>query len=147
MPAEVSPSEKITRLRYAGTDQFVGESASGHAVITDFRHDDKAAASPMELLLIALGGCTGADVISILHKKRQRVTDYQIEIRAARRDEHPRIYTQIEVTHLLRGFNLDEKGVAHAIELSETKYCSVSAMLAASAKITTRYEITQEVDS
>ena len=143
MSDAISPQEKITRLRFAGTDQFVGESSSGHAVLTDFRHDDKSAASPMELLLIALGGCTGADVISILHKKRQRITDYQIEIRAQRRDEHPRIYTQIEITHLLRGYNIDEKGVAHAIELSETKYCSVSAMLAATAKITTHYQITQ----
>ena len=144
MPNENPPHEKITRLRYAGTDQFVAETPSGHAIITDFRHENKGAPSPMELLLIALGGCTGADVVSILQKKRQRVTDYQIEIRAQRREEHPRIYTHIEISHLLRGVNLDEKGVAHAIELSETKYCSVSAMLAASAKITTRYEITQE---
>src|SRR5215211_3946810 len=107
MSVETSPQEKVTRLRYAGSDQFVGESVSGHAVIADFRHDNKAAASPMELLLIALGGCTGADVISILHKKRQRVSDYQFEIRAQRRDEHPRIYTDIEITHRLRGFNID----------------------------------------
>jgi putative redox protein len=144
MSDAVSPQEKITRLRYTGTDQFVAESPSGHALVTDFRHDDKAAASPMELLLVALGGCTGADVISILQKKRQRITDYKIEIRAARRDEHPRIYTDIEITHQFRGYHVDEKGVAHAIELSETKYCSVSAMLAATAKITSRYEITQE---
>ena len=98
----------------------------------------------MELVLIALGGCTGADVASILQKKRQRVTSYDIEIRAERRDEHPRIYTKIEVTHLVRGYGVDEKAVAHAIELSETKYCSVSAMLAATAQIVTSYKITEE---
>jgi putative redox protein len=144
MSKENHPQEKITRLRYAGFEQFVGEPPSGHALVTDFRHENKSAASPMELVLIALGGCTGADVVSILQKKRQRVTDYQIEIRAQRREGHPRIYTHIEIIHRFRGVNLEEKGVAHAIELSETKYCSVSAMLAASAKITTRYEITEE---
>lgn len=98
----------------------------------------------MELLLIALGGCTGADVVSILDKKRQRVTAYEIEVRGDRRPEHPRIYTSIEVVHRFRGYKVDPKAVAHAIELSETKYCSVSAMLAVAAKITTRYEITEE---
>ena len=92
----------------------------------------------MELLLIALGGCTGADVVSILEKKRQRVTAYEIEVRGERRAEHPRIYTSIEVVHRIRGHKVDPKAVAHAIELSETKYCSVSAMLAVAAKITTR---------
>lgn len=144
MAEATSTQERITRLHYTGNEQFVSESPSGHAVIADFRHDNKTAASPMELVLIALGGCTGADVASILQKKRQRVTSYDIEIRAERRDEHPRIYTRIEVKHLVRGYGVDEKAVAHAIELSETKYCSVSAMLAASAKVVTSYEITEE---
>jgi len=142
--AENSVQERITRLHYTGADQFISESPSGHAVVVDFRHENKSAASPMELVLIALGGCTGADVASILEKKRQRVTSYDIEIRAERRDEHPRIYTKIEVTHLVRGYGVDEKAVAHAIELSETKYCSVSAMLAATAQIVTSYKITEE---
>ncbi|MEW6128236.1 MAG: OsmC family protein [Acidobacteriota bacterium] len=145
MSDETPMQENITTIRYAGAEQFVGESVSGHSVIADFRHDNQSAPSPMELLLISLGGCTGADVVNILQKKRQRITDYQIEIRAQRRDEHPRIYTSIEVLHKVRGFNVDEKAVARAIELSESKYCSVSAMLAASAKITARFEVTQEV--
>src|SRR5215813_15240902 len=142
--AENSVQERITRLHYTGADQFISESPSGHAVVVDFRHENKSAASPMELVLIALGGCTGADVATILEKKRQRVTSYDIEIRAERRDEHPRIYTKIEVTHLVRGYGVDEKAVAHAIELSETKYCSVSAMLAVTAQIVTSYKITEE---
>src|SRR5918912_177213 len=145
MTNEVSsrpPDEaKVMRLRYTGEEAFVAESQSGHAIVTSFSHDHMSAPSPMELLLIALGDCTGADVISILEKKRQRVSAYEIEVRGVRRDEHPRIYTAIEVIHHVRGEQIDERAVARAIELSETKYCSVSAMLSASAKITTRYEI------
>jgi putative redox protein len=135
---------KIARLRYAGAESFVAESQSGHALVTSFGHDSPTAASPMELLLVALGGCTGADVVSILEKKRQRITGYEIEVRAERRAEHPRIYTRIEVIHRLRGHAVDQKAVQHAIELSETKYCSVSAMLSASAQVSMRYEISNE---
>jgi len=135
---------KIARLRYAGGEAFVAESQSGHAIVSSFAHDKVTAPTPMELVLIALGGCTGSDVVSILEKKRQRVTGYEIEVRAERRAEHPRIYTSIEVVHRLRGHNIDPKAVAHAIELSDTKYCSVSGMLSAAAKITTRYEIANE---
>ncbi len=134
---------KTARLRYAGGEAFVAESESGHAIVTSFAHE-LSAPSPMELLLIALGGCTGADVVGILEKKRQRVTGYEIEVRAERRAEHPRIYIQIEVVHRVRGHSIDPNAVAHAVELSETKYCSVSAMLGASAHIAMSYEITNE---
>ena len=140
MSESSSVETKIARLRYAGDEAFVAEPGSGHALVTSFgqRH---TAASPMELLLVALGGCTGADIVSILEKKRQRVTGYEIEVRGERRAEHPRIYTSIEVVHRVRGYAIDPKAVQHAIELSETKYCSVSAMLGAAAQITMRYEI------
>jgi putative redox protein len=139
------PTEaKVMHLRYTGEEAFVAESQSGHAIVTSFSHDQMSAPSPMELVLIALGGCTGADVISILEKKRQRVTGYEIEVRGWRRDEHPRIYTRIEVIHRVRGDEVDERAVARAIELSETKYCSVSAMLSASASITSSYEVSAE---
>lgn len=144
MANESNPETKVMRLRYAGGEAFVGESQSGHAMITSFAHDKLTAPTPMELLLISLGGCTGSDVVGILEKKRQRVTSYEIEVRGVRRDQHPRIYTEIEVVHRFRGHKIDPKAVAHAIELSETKYCSVSAMLAASAHLTMRYEITDE---
>ncbi len=135
---------KLARLRYAGGEAFVAESQSGHAMVTSFAHDKVTAASPMELLLIALGGCTGADVVSILKKKRQRVIGYDIEVRAERRAEHPRIYTRIEVIHRVRGRAIDRKAVKQAIQLSETKYCSVSAMLGAAAQLSMRFEITNE---
>ena len=98
----------------------------------------------MELLLIALGSCTGIDVISILKKKRQRVTDYRIEVSGERSDEHPRSYTRLFVKHIVRGNGVSEQAVAQAIELSDQKYCSVAATLRGSAEIVTSYEIIEE---
>ena len=144
MSDQSNAETKIARLRYAGGEAFVAESQSGHAIVTSFGQEKLTAPSPMELLLVALGGCTGADVVLILEKKRQRVTGYNIEVRAERRAEHPRIYTRIEVIHNVRGHSIDPKAVQHAVELSETKYCSVSAMLGASAQLSMRYEITNE---
>ncbi len=143
MSTESTVETKIARLRYAGAEAFVAESQSGHAMVTSVAHE-LTAPSPMELVLIALGGCTGADVVSILEKKRQRVAGYEIEVRGERRAEHPRIYTRIEVIHRVRGHNIDPKAVEHAVKLSETKYCSVSAMLSASAQVSMRYEIENE---
>lgn len=142
--SDQSTETKIARLRYAGGEAFVAESQSGHAIVTSFAHDMLTAPSPMEMLLIALGGCTGADVVSILEKKRQRVTGYNIEVRGERRAEHPRVYTKIEVVHYVRGHGIDPKAVQHAVELSETKYCSVSAMLGATAQISMRFEVANE---
>ena len=144
MSDQSNAETKTVRLRYAGGEAFVAESQSGHAMVTSFGHEKLTAPSPMELLLVALGGCTGSDVVSILEKKRQRVTGYDIEVRAERRAEHPRIYTRIEVVHNVRGHAIDPKAVQHAVELSETTYCSVSAMLGASAQISMRYDITDE---
>lgn len=134
----------VARLRYAGRDAFVAVSPSGHAIVTGFSHDHSTSPSPMELVLLALGGCTGADVVSILAKKRQRVTSYEIEVRAERRDAHPRVYTSIEVLHRVRGRSVDPKAVARAVELSEEKYCSVSAMLKATATITSKIEVVED---
>lgn len=136
---------RIAQLRYAGNDTFVAVSPSGHATVTSFAHDVLTAPTPMELLLIALGGCSGADVVGILEKKRQAVTGYEIEVRGTRRSEHPRIYTRIEVVHRVRGRNVDPKAVARAVELSETKYCSVSAMLSSSCEIVSSYEVSNEI--
>ncbi|HJQ69047.1 MAG TPA: OsmC family protein [Blastocatellia bacterium] len=144
MANEAKSETKVATMRYAGAEQFVAESDSGHAVVTQFGGAKVTAPSPMELLLISLGGCTGADVVGILEKKRQQVTGYEIEVRGQRRAEYPRIYTHIEVIHRLRGRGIDPKAVAHAVELSESKYCSVSAMLRPAAEITSRYEITEE---
>src|SRR5947208_10047661 len=94
-----STETKIARLRYAGGEAFVAESPSGHAIVTSFAHDTLTAPSPMEMLLIALGGCTGADIVSILEKKRQRVTGYSIEVRGERRAEQDRKSTRLNSSH------------------------------------------------
>ncbi|MBV9211362.1 MAG: OsmC family protein [Acidobacteria bacterium] len=131
-------------VRYAGDDLFVGITPSGHAQVLDTNHERASAATPVELLLIALGSCTAVDVVSILRKKREEVTDYRVEVTGERRAEHPRAYTRMEVKHILRGRNLSEKAVAQAIELSETKYCSVAATLRPAAEIISSYEIINE---
>ncbi len=128
-------------IHYAGKDLFVGISPSGHAMVLDTDHERSSAATPMELLLIALGSCTAVDVISIMQKKRENVVEYRVEVRGERRDEHPRAFTKIEVRHVVRGHNISEKALAQAIELSETKYCSVAATLRPTAEITSSYEI------
>jgi putative redox protein len=95
----------------------------------------------MELLLVALGSCTAVDVISILKKKREQVSAYRIEVRGERRSDHPRSYKRMEVHHVVTGRGVSEKAVSQAIELSETKYCSVAATLRPTAEIVSTFEI------
>ena len=140
----MSQSERKAVIHYAGNDLFVAVTPSGHAQVLETNSERRSAASPLELLLIALGGCTGVDVVSILKKKRERVTGYHVEVGGARREEHPRAYTRMEVRHVLRGHNLSEKAVASAVELSETKYCSVAATLRPAAEIVSTFEIVEE---
>lgn len=131
-------------IHFAGNDFFVGVTPSGHAQAIETNSDRASAATPMELLLIALGNCTGVDVISILKKKRQHVTDYRIEVSGERRGDFPRSYTRLHVKHIVRGRDVSETAVAQAIELSDTKYCSVAATLRGSAEIVTSYQIVEE---
>jgi putative redox protein len=105
---------------------------------------EATAPSPMQAVLAAVGGCTGMDVISILRKQRQQVTGYELEVSAERSEQHPKVFTSIEVVHRVRGRDLREAGLAEAIRLSDTKYCSVHAMLEGSVKLTSRYEIIPE---
>ena len=131
-------------IHFAGNEFFVGITPSGHAQTIETSSTRNSAATPMELLLLALGACTGVDVISILKKKRQHITDYRIEVSGERREEFPRSYTRLEVKHLVRGRGVSEQAVAQAIELSDTKYCSVAATLRGSTKIITSYEIVED---
>lgn len=121
-------------------ERFAARLESGAVVPVDPK-SSPAAANPVEMVLVALGGCTAADVISILRKKRQQVTGYEVEVVGDRRAEHPRIFTAIEVIHRVRGRDLSPAAIAEAIRLSDTTYCSVHAMLEATAKITSRFEI------
>ncbi|HEX5707644.1 MAG TPA: OsmC family protein [Pyrinomonadaceae bacterium] len=131
-------------VHFAGEDFFVGVTPSGHAQVLETNSERASAATPMELLLIALGGCTAVDVISILRKKRERVTSYRVEVRGERRAEYPRKFTRMEVRHVVRGRGLSEKSVARAVELSETKYCSVAASLRPGVEIVSSFEIEEE---
>src|SRR5882762_11660314 len=99
-------------IHFAGNDFFVGVTPSGHAQAIETNSDRASAATPMELVLIALGSCTAVDVISILKKKRQQVTDYRVEVSGARRDEYPRSYTRLDVKHIVRGHAVSEQAVA-----------------------------------
>ncbi len=136
-------NEKAT-IHFAGDDHFVGTTPSGHAQAIETDSKRNSAATPMELLLLALGSCTGVDVIAILKKKRQRVSDYRIEVSGERREDYPRSYTRLQVKHIVRGRALSEQAVARAIELSDTKYCSVAATLRGSAEIVSSYEILED---
>ena len=118
---------------------FEVTAGSGHAILTD--GDSKTGMSPMELVLAALVGCSGADVVDILRKKRQDVTHMEIRVDGERSETHPRVYTDLQIRFVLTGRGIDSEAVRRAIELSETKYCSVSAMLRATAKFTIGFEI------
>jgi len=139
--------DKKATIYFAGNDLFVGLTPSGHAQPIETDSARNSAATPMELLLIALGSCTGIDVISILKKKRQKVTDYRIEVSGERRDDFPRSYTRFDVKHIMADHALSEQAVARAIELSEQKYCSVAATLRGAAEIVTSYEILEARES
>lgn len=131
-------------IHFADNDFFVAITPSGHAQAIETDSKRNGAATPMELLLIALGSCTGVDVISILKKKRQHVTGYRIEVSGERREEHPRSYTKLLVKHIVRGRGVSPQAVARAIELSDTKYCSVAATLRGTAEIVSSYEIVED---
>jgi putative redox protein len=143
----MSIEEPKAVVHLIGDDLFVGYSPSGHAIKIDTDRSRNSAASPMELILLALGSCTGVDVISILRKKRQSVTDYRIELQSERRKGHPRSYKRMEVHHIITGRNVSERSVAQAIELSEQKYCSVAATLRPTAEIVSSFEIIEQVVS
>lgn len=125
--------------------QFVGQSGSGHSVVVDDA-DGNTGAKPIELALLALGGCTAFDVVGILRKMRQRVTGYDIELVAEQCEEPPTVFTRVTIKHRLQGC-IKPEAVRKAIHLSETKYCSVSAMIARTAKIETTFEIIPEPEA
>lgn len=123
---------------WSGGLRFVHRSATGHAVVTDAPEavgGGDTAATPMELVLLGLIGCTGVDVMTILTKMKQVPDTFEVAASWERAEEHPRVYTKIRLVYTLRG-ELDEKKVQRAVKLSETTYCSVSAMLAATVEIT-----------
>jgi putative redox protein len=118
-------------------DRFLGISSSRHAIVVDAAKE-KTANSPMELVLIGLCGCTASDVVSILRKKREPFTSLEVRAQAERAPEPPTVYTEIKLTYRVGG-KVTRKAMEDAVRLSQDKYCSVSAMLAKTARIS--YEI------
>ena len=123
---------------------FVGESASGHSVVMDGAPEAggrNRGRRPMEMLLLGLGGCTAFDVVSILHKSRQQISDCEVEIEAERADTIPKVFTHIRLHFIVSGRGLDKTKVSKAVSLSADKYCSASRMLEKTATITHDFEI------
>lgn len=123
---------------------LLGKSDSNHWVVVDGSESlggSQAGSTPKELLLVALGSCTAFDVISILSKKRSPVKNIEIRLTGNVREEHPQVFTDIHLEYVFFGDSIDPKDVERAIELSTTKYCSISAMLKPAVNITHSYRI------
>lgn len=131
-------------VRWTGGVSFIGRGDSGHDVVMDGAPEaggQNRGARPMEVVLIGMGGCTAFDVVHILRRQRQEVTDCVAEIDAERAPADPKVFTRIHVRFKITGRTLDAKKVGHAIELSATKYCSASIMIGKTAKITHDFEL------
>ncbi|MEO0280154.1 MAG: OsmC family protein [candidate division WOR-3 bacterium] len=128
---------KVTVLNIEGL-KFKGINEKGEVIILDSK---ESGPSPMETLLIALGGCTGMDVVSILKKMKVNYTYFGMEIEGIRRNEHPRVFEKINLKYFFKGENLDLKKIKKAIELSLSKYCSVANMLNKVSEINYKIEI------
>lgn len=134
------------RIKWVENVCFMGESDSGHAVILDGAPDAggrNLGMRPMEMLLIGMGACTSFDVVTILHKARQPVTDCVAEIEAERADSVPKVFTRIHVHFVVSGKGLNPVQVERAVKLSAEKYCSASIMLGKAAEITHDFEIVE----
>jgi putative redox protein len=142
---EYSMSKEITiQAKYETAMQFDVTSSSGHHVTLDNvtqPGSEHVGFSPMEMLLVALAGCTGINVVTILQKKQEQVTAYEIQVHGILTEQFPKIFLEITVEHFLTGHNIKPESVARSIELSETRYCGVSIMLSKTAKITNTFEI------
>ena len=134
------PNTQVARVQWIGKQQFVAVGPSGHAVSMDSDRGSNTAPGPMELLLLALGACTATDVVIILEKKRQKLQSLEVICSGERAADPPQVWTQLNILFRLRG-QLEESGVKQAIQLSEEKYCSVSATLKKTADLTWNYEI------
>jgi putative redox protein len=132
------------RVKWVEDVTFVGEADSGHAVVMDGPPESggkNRGMRPMEMLLVGMGGCTAFDVVVILKKSRQAVTDCEVVLEAERAPEPPKVFTRIHVHYRVRGAGLSEAQVKRAVELSTQKYCSASIMLGKTAELTHDYEI------
>jgi putative redox protein len=132
--------QKQVSLRLTGGSRFVARSGSGHDIVVD-NAAGNAGPRPTELVLAAIAGCTAMDVVDILAKKRQVVDGYSVEVTGTQREKAPNVFTEITVLHVVEG-NVETEAVRRSIELSATRYCTVSAQIASGvARISHRYTI------
>ncbi|MCK5897067.1 MAG: OsmC family protein [Cocleimonas sp.] len=134
-----------SRVKWLDNMSFVGESASGHSIVMDGPPEAggrNLGVRPMEMLLLGLGGCASFDIVSMLQKGRQDITNCEVEISAKRADGQPKVFTEIHLHFIIEGNKINESKVARAITLSAEKYCSASIMLGKTAVVTHDYEIT-----
>ena len=135
-----------SRVKWLDNMSFVGESASGHAVVMDGPPEfggRNLGIRPMEMLILGLGGCSSFDVMLILKKARQQVEHCEVELDYDRAEHDPKVFTRIHMHFIVSGHDVDAKRVAKAIELSAEKYCSASIMLGAMAEITHDFELVE----
>jgi putative redox protein len=140
----MSQETKTAQLRWVEGLEFEARTGSEHTMTLDagtHAGGQNHGPSPIELLLVGMAGCTGMDVVDILKKKRQDLKGLEVRVEGRRAESHPMVYTDIDVTYVVRGANLAPKAVEDAIRLSETKYCGAGIMLGKTAKITSHYEI------
>jgi putative redox protein len=127
-------------IRWVGEQRFAATSPSGHTLKMDSDRQSNTGPGPMEMVLMALGGCTATDVVIILEKKRQKLQSLEVICSGERATEPPTVWVKLDVLFRLRG-EIDEGALKHAIELTKEKYCSVAAMLRKTAAISWRYEL------
>lgn len=132
------------KIKWVRKREFIGETESGNKIRMDIaieKGGGNTGPTPMELVLLALGGCTGLDVVSILEKKRAKLEGIEIKINAEKTEEHPKVFKKIKIEYIFRGKDLKESDLKTAIELSQEKYCSVSAMLNKTAELSYTWKV------
>jgi len=137
----------LVKVKWIDGLRFVATDSAGHSIVMDASREsggDGSGFSPMQLLLIAFGGCTSMDVVHILRKQRQQIKGLEVSVTGTRVKDPPRIYNNIRVEYKIKGTNIKENAIQRAIQLSEDKYCSVGAMLKTKAKVVSDYSIHQE---
>jgi len=135
------------RIKWVDGMTFIGESASGHAVVMDASPEvggRNLGPRPMEMLLLGTGGCSSIDVMMILKKSRQAVSDCYVEMIAERAETDPKVFTKIHLHFVVKGKDIKPEAVEKAVKLSAEKYCSASIMLGATAEMTHDFEVMQE---
>ncbi len=136
-------------VHWVNGKEFETSTGSGHRVVTDARVQaggNNHGPSPMELLLVSLGSCTGISFVDILRKMRQGVSRVEIHVEGVIGDSEPHVYTDLDVLYIVHGTDISPAAVERAIHLSKTKYCGISAMLSKAANIKTHFEIMNEMD-